>query len=123
MDSEKVPQPPAEGDVFSWWWPSASWANWLLLAWLGLIGLFTLSFGGPEATLVNMAVWYLTIIGVRFLFLQTTLAATWRKENIARRRLRIGHCPKCDYDRRGIPSASVCPECGAVAVPSAITSR
>jgi hypothetical protein len=28
-------------------------------------------------------------------------------------RARIGHCPACNYDRRGIPAASVCPECGA----------
>jgi rubrerythrin len=28
-------------------------------------------------------------------------------------RARTGNCPTCNYDRRGIPAASVCPECGA----------
>jgi hypothetical protein len=37
----------------------------------------------------------------------------WRLDSLARRRLRLGHCPKCNYDRTGIPAASVCPECGS----------
>jgi hypothetical protein len=37
----------------------------------------------------------------------------WRLDRRARRRARIGYCPACNYDRRGIPAASVCPECGA----------
>ena len=24
----------------------------------------------------------------------------------------VGHCPDCGYDQRGLPSGSVCPECG-----------
>lgn len=37
----------------------------------------------------------------------------WRGDLIARRRSRSGRCLRCGYDRRGIPAASVCPECGA----------
>jgi hypothetical protein len=33
---------------------------------------------------------------------------------IANRHLRPDRCQKCNYDRRGLPAASVCPECGAV---------
>jgi hypothetical protein len=55
--------------------------------------------------------------------LVTGTAAAWRLDLLARRRERAGCCPKCNYDRRGLPGASVCPECGAVPIPSAITSR
>jgi ssDNA-binding Zn-finger/Zn-ribbon topoisomerase 1 len=35
-----------------------------------------------------------------------------------RRRIRHarGRCPTCNYDRRGLPAARPCPECGAVPV-------
>lgn len=32
---------------------------------------------------------------------------------IARRRDRIGSCPKCNYNRAGLAVTAVCPECGA----------
>jgi len=37
----------------------------------------------------------------------------WRLDDIARRRVRAGFCPKCDYDRTGLAAGAVCPECGA----------
>ncbi len=40
----------------------------------------------------------------------TTLA--WRFDLLARRRARIGACPTCGYDRRGITGDLSCPECG-----------
>lgn len=46
-----------------------------------------------------------------------TLAA-WRLDTLARRRARPGMCPKCGYDRAGLPEGAACPECGAGA-PSA----
>jgi hypothetical protein len=42
-----------------------------------------------------------------------TATGAWRLDTLARRRARAGLCPACNYDRRGIPAASVCPECGA----------
>jgi hypothetical protein len=39
-------------------------------------------------------------------------AAAWRLDALARRRARAGVCPKCDYDRAGLASSAVCPECG-----------
>ncbi|HMN40146.1 MAG TPA: hypothetical protein PKE29_04825, partial [Phycisphaerales bacterium] len=33
-------------------------------------------------------------------------------EMLARRRARVHHCPKCNYDRAGIAKDAVCPECG-----------
>jgi hypothetical protein len=38
-----------------------------------------------------------------------------RLDTLARRRARLNHCPTCNYDRTGLPAASRCPECGAVA--------
>ena len=43
-------------------------------------------------------------------------AAAWRLDILARRRDRIGRCPKCNYDRAGLAPGSVCPECGAATV-------
>jgi hypothetical protein len=43
-------------------------------------------------------------------------ATAWRLDTLARRRARIGLCPTCNYDLRGLPAASPCPECGAVPV-------
>jgi hypothetical protein len=40
-------------------------------------------------------------------------ALAWRIDLAARRRARIGCCPKCSYNRTGLPAASPCPECGA----------
>jgi hypothetical protein len=46
------------------------------------------------------------------LVLSATLGA-WRLDTLARRRARSGKCPKCGYDRRGLPPSSPCPECGS----------
>ncbi len=52
----------------------------------------------------------LPLIGVTLV----TTAAMWRLETLARRcHARAGHCPKCNYNRHGIPAQAVCPECGA----------
>jgi rubrerythrin len=39
----------------------------------------------------------------------------WHLDTLARRRARLNFCPKCNYDRTGLPKDAVCPECGAVA--------
>lgn len=39
-------------------------------------------------------------------------AVGWRLDAIARRRVRIGACPRCAYDLRASPVGSPCPECG-----------
>jgi len=36
----------------------------------------------------------------------------WRLDVLARRRARVGRCPKCNYDRTGLAEGAVCPECG-----------
>jgi hypothetical protein len=40
-------------------------------------------------------------------------AVAWRLDTLARRRARVGLCPKCNYDRTGLAAGAVCPECGA----------
>ena len=40
-------------------------------------------------------------------------AAAWRADARERRRQRVGSCPACGYDRRGLDVGKVCPECGA----------
>ena len=42
-------------------------------------------------------------------------AVAWRLDTLARRRARIGFCPKCSYNRTGLAPGAVCPECGAAA--------
>jgi hypothetical protein len=55
------------------------------------------------------------------LLLAAMSVAAWHLDRLARRRARVGHCPTCNYDRLGLPGASPCPECGAVAAVPAPT--
>jgi hypothetical protein len=55
------------------------------------------------------------------LFLSTALMTfvAWpHHPSRASRRANMGHCVKCNYDRRGLPATNPCPECGAFPVPS-----
>ena len=36
----------------------------------------------------------------------------WRVDALARRRAGLDLCPKCRYDRAGLATGAVCPECG-----------
>jgi len=48
-------------------------------------------------------------------------AAAWRLDTLARRGARAGNCPNCNYNRTGLISGAVCPECGAAAPTSLAT--
>lgn len=49
-------------------------------------------------------------------FLSAALTATaWHARRRARESVRLGCCPKCQYDRAGLPKHARCPECGAAA--------
>ena len=41
-------------------------------------------------------------------------AGVWRLDTLARRRARVGKCLTCGYDRTGLASDVVCPECGTL---------
>ena len=60
------------------------------------------SFG----TLVSVPLW----LPAAAAMLLTVTA--WKPELVARRRAGLGRCPKCNYDRLGLPHGAVCPECG-----------
>ena len=51
-----------------------------------------------------------------FLLSAAVTATAWRLDTLARRRARVGLCPKCGYNRIGLPPQAVCPECGAAAI-------
>ena len=46
-------------------------------------------------------------------------ALAFRLDTLARRRERMNLCQKCGYDRTGLASDTVCPECGAPSCPVA----
>ncbi len=50
-------------------------------------------------------------VGLTLVF---TALASW-PEITARRRARVGVCPRCSYSRTGLKSDAQCPECGAAA--------
>ncbi len=80
-----------EGDVFSWWWASES---------------------DPDYTMVRLPIW------LAILAIGGASTVAWRLDTLARRRERVGFCPKCGYDRTGLvgvggAAGAVCPECGA----------
>ncbi len=71
-------------------------------------------FSTPRWT-AKVPIWIVVVPTIAF------TVSVWRLDTLARRRLRIGHCPTCNYNRHGIPAQAVCPECGAlpdVPVPS-----
>jgi len=53
-----------------------------------------------------------------FLLFAIPTALLWRRDQIATKRARIGRCPCCGYDRRGLAADSPCPECGTAPKPT-----
>jgi hypothetical protein len=68
---------------------------------------------GAPRTFVSIPLWALAAAGT----LPTTAAFLLDARD--RRRAGLNHCPRCNYDRAGIPSESPCPECGGSPVPPA----
>ncbi len=69
-------------------------------------------FGGtwePAKKSLLVPLWFLIAMAT------AVTAIAWRVDFMASRRARIGCCPKCNYNRAGIPAAAPCPECGATA--------
>ena len=59
-----------------------------------------------ETIAASFPLWW----GVAVMLLITLPA--WYFDALARRRARLGRCPKCNYDRTGLAAGAVCPECG-----------
>ena len=66
---------------------------------------------------VTSAWWYVWI-PLWALALPTLALSTvgWRRDAMLSRRVRVGLCPECGYDRAGLAADAVCPECGAAPV-------
>jgi hypothetical protein len=70
---------------------------------------FKWSFGwihGPGLMCVSVPLYAPAVIA---LFMSES---AWRLDTLARRRARVGFCPKCHYSRTGLAVGAVCPECG-----------
>jgi len=76
------------------------------LLWSFVWGETATSFGITRSCI---PLWFPTLL----VAIPTALA--WRADRRAWRWERIGLCPACGYDRRGLAPAAVCPECGAAA--------
>ena len=72
---------------------------------------------GSMATDFAVPIWLLAVIT-----LLLTISA-WRLDTLARRRARIGFCPKCNYDRTGLAVGAVCPECGVGPVGGSVSAK
>lgn len=59
--------------------------------------------------LIRVPVWLLIAVCA----VPTSIA--WHLDSCAARRVSIGTCPACRYNRTGLPLGAVCPECGTVA--------
>ncbi len=53
-----------------------------------------------------------------FLLAAFVTTIVWRLDTLARRRAKLGACPKCSYSRTGLAPNAVCPECGTAAQPA-----
>ena len=96
-------------------WGGAAVTLLLVVVWIDSIREFMLTGGEPR----HRGLWRWDHFGIACglpvllagLTTFTTLAA-WRFDILARRRERVGICPKCGYDRAGIAKDAMCPECG-----------
>jgi hypothetical protein len=70
----------------------------------------TASASGGNGPLTTSSRGYFIWPLAAFSLMATGLA--WGLDSVARRRARVGRCPKCNYDRAGIPGNAKCPECG-----------
>lgn len=61
----------------------------------------------PLNLAINSAL-YGALIGLPLAFARTLLRHL---------RLRRNHCPRCNYNRHGLPPSAPCPECGPVSTP------
>jgi hypothetical protein len=57
--------------------------------------------------------WYVSVpLWFPVVALAILTGAAWGADLAVRSRERLGRCPKCNYDRTGLASGIVCPECG-----------
>lgn len=78
---------------FNWWYSSA----------------YPMGPGRGSMWALQIPMWPLVLLTL------ATTSTAWWLDVLAQRREREGKCPKCGYDRAGLASGAVCPECGRAA--------
>jgi hypothetical protein len=75
---------------FRWWFDSA-----------------TIGSGRGVGHVCSIPIWFLAMLTAMPTFLM------WRHDRNLRMLERANACPKCGYDRTGLPVDRACPECGS----------
>lgn len=109
--------PTSVNTTHEWIWRAAgpqrnrSWdKRWFLTSWndwrAGNSGAYTSTGGGSTSHIFSVSLWAILILAC------IPYVMRWGRAILLRYRARQGLCPACEYDRRGLPRTTPCPECG-----------
>ncbi len=92
-------------DISPYWGRLTTWQTWVMLP------RYVRVSNGSTSTRIQLPLW--------LPFLATALPTAFLIHHHLRttRRARAGNCPKCNYNLRGLPPTTLCPECGATPPP------
>jgi hypothetical protein len=67
----------------------------------------------PQYDGYNLDRWVLLPLWILVVPAAAITGTAWRLDTLARRRAKRNFCPKCEYDRTGLTTGVICPECGS----------